>query len=108
MPSTLDGPPIIELPPLVDFPGLHEQLLDRSGIGGPWIVIVYNDEIHSFEEVQDILQEATGCDVDTAWHLTVKIDAEGRAIVYDGSEDECELVAKIIASIRLQVETDRA
>jgi ATP-dependent Clp protease adaptor protein ClpS len=108
MPSTIEETPIIELPPLVDFPGLHEQLLDRSGVGGPWIVIVYNDEIHSFDEVADILQEATGCDLETAWHLTGKIDSEGRAIVFDGSEEECELVAKIIGSIRLQVETDKA
>lgn len=76
--------------------------------GGPFIVIVFNDEVHSFDEVEEILIKATGCTMEKAEALAVEIDAKGRAICFSGDEEECGRVAAIIGSIGLQVETDRA
>ena len=94
----------------LDIPGFDERddLRERSSITGPWIVILYNCECHTFDDVEQILQKATGCSLEDAQAIAVEVDTRGRAICYSGTQEECERVAQIIASIRLQVETDRA
>jgi len=110
MAGTKSSPSIDVSPSTLDLPGFDELVDIRDGVelDGPWIVILYNCECHTFDQVIDILQVATGCPVDVAEFLAVKVDREGRAIVFNGSQEECDRVAGIIASIRLQVETDRA
>ena len=116
MPTTIDQPDTIEEPGIITppsplgLPGWDEWEDVRLGasISGPWIVILYNDDWHTFDEVIEILIKATGCTEDRAEAIAIEVDAKGRAICYDGSREECERVASIIATIRLQVETDRA
>ena len=100
----------IELPDTLDLPGLREQedIRDNADITGPWIVILYDCDCHNFDEVETILQKATGCSLEKAEAIAMEVHTSGRAVCYSGSREECERVAKIIASIRLQVETDRA
>ena len=100
----------VERPGLLDLPGLYEEddLRDRAEISGPWIVILYNCECHTFDDVERILQKATGCSLEKAQAIAIEVDTRGRAICFSGTQEECERVARIIASIRLQVETDRA
>jgi len=116
MPTTIDAPGTIERPGIAEpmsplgLPGWDEWEDVRAGanISGPWIVILYNCECHSFDDVIDILCKATGCTVERAEAIAWEVHTKGRAICFDGSQEECERVARIIASIRLQVETDRA
>ena len=75
---------------------------------GDWVVILYNCDCHTFEDVIDVLQRATGCTEDVAEFLAYKVHLDGRAIVFRSNRDKCERVAGIIGSIGLQVETDRA
>ena len=77
-------------------------------IDKPYVVIVYDDDWHSFEQVILQLQKATGCTLEKAEALAIEIDGSGRAIVFGGSPPECERVANILRQIKLQVETDRA
>ena len=100
----------IELPGTLDLPGLHEleDIRDGADIRGPWIVILYNCECHTFDDVESILQKATGCSKEKAGAIAWEVHTKGRAICFSGTQEECERVAKIIASVRLQVETDRA
>lgn len=74
----------------------------------PFIVVLYNCECHTFDDVIVQLQKATGCTLEKAEALAVEVDSTGRAIVYAGTADECERVANVLRQIRLQVETDRA
>lgn len=96
--------------PGLDLPGLYEldDIRDGADIQGPWIVILYNCECHTFDDVERILQKATGCTLQQAEAIAIEVDTRGRAICFSGSREECERVARIIASVRLQVETDRA
>ena len=76
--------------------------------GGPWVVILYNDDYHGFDEVILQVQKATGCSLETAEAITYEAHLTGRAIAYTGTAEECERVAGVLRQIRLQVETDRA
>ena len=87
-------------------PGQDEEVDVRQS--GPWIVILYNDDYHSFDEVILQLQKATGCSLETAEAIADAAHTTGRAIAYTGTLEECERVAGILRQIRLQVETDRA
>lgn len=73
----------------------------------PYIVILYNCECHTFEEVEVQLQKATGCTLEKAEAFAIEVDATGRAVVFGGAAEECERVANVLRQIRLQVETDR-
>lgn len=118
MPTTIETPETIDLPPIspdftpshLGMPGLDELTDIRDGfdLTGPWIVILYNDDWHSFDDVIAILQKATGCSYDDGEMIAWRVHTEGRAICFSGTKEECDRVAAIIATVRLQVETDRA
>jgi ATP-dependent Clp protease adaptor protein ClpS len=85
-----------------------EQVDRRDSIEHPYIVILYNCDCHTFDEVILQMQKATGCSLEKAKKVADEVDASGRAIAYSGSQEDCERVARILREIKLQVETDRA
>lgn len=87
---------------------LWEQLSSSIETEGPYIVILYNCDCHSFDEVIRQMQKATGCSLEKGEAVAWEVHTQGRAIAYTGSEEDCERVANILREIRLQVETDRA
>lgn len=74
----------------------------------PYIVIVYNDDYHTFEQVEVQLQKATGCTLEKAEAFAMEIHTTGRSVVFAGEAEKCERVASVLREIKLQVETDRA
>ncbi len=64
-------------------------------------VILYNDEIHSFDEVILQLVKATGCTTVQAESLAFEVDSRGLACVYEGEFDECLHVSSILEEIAL-------
>ena len=100
MPAVLPGKRILELPN-------EREQESTPGQGGPYVVILYNCDCHTFEQVEEQLQKATGCTLEKAEAFAIEVDTTGRAIVFSGSDEECEKVANILRQIRLQVETDK-
>jgi ATP-dependent Clp protease adapter protein ClpS len=98
--GTLTLPRITELPQVSDEEETRQQR--------PWVVILYNDDWHSFDEVVFQVQKATGCSLEEAEWITYEAHTQGRAIAYTGTMEECERVAGILRQIKLQVETDAA
>lgn len=85
------------------------ELTERAEeLGGPFVVILYNCDCHTFEQVEVQLQKATACTLEKAEALAMEIHTQGRAVVYAGEQAKCEQVAAVLRQIRLQVETDRA
>ena len=74
---------------------------------GPYVVILYNDDYHGFDEVISQVQKATGYDIERCLKITLEAHQRGRAIAFTGSSPDCERAANILRQIRLQVETDR-
>ena len=109
--STITEPSIIE--PSIAEPFIIERDEPRHERDetfhddGPYVVILYNDDHHSMDQVISQIQKATGYGMYKCIQIMLEAHTRGRAITYTGSSAECERVASILRQIRLQVETDR-
>ncbi|MFN3649122.1 MAG: ATP-dependent Clp protease adaptor ClpS [Armatimonadota bacterium] len=97
----------VETEPIIQIsPGILEQLEER--VDSPWVVILYNDDYHPYDQVVFQVQKATGCTLEKAVWITHEAHTTGRAVAFSGTLDECERVAGVLRQINLQVETDKA
>ena len=94
----------------LSIPGPEDwEMVDRSEqVDHPFVVILYNCNCHTFDEVILQMQKATGCTHERAQQVAYEVHNSGRAIAFSGSLETCEKVASILRQIKLQVETDRA
>lgn len=74
---------------------------------GPFVVILYNDDVHDIEEVVSQIQKATGYDLERCVRIMIEAHTRGRAIAFTGSQEKCNRAAAVLRQIRLQVETDK-
>ena len=70
----------------------------------PWVVVLFNDDIHSFDEVILQLQKAIGCSVSEASKITMEAHSKGKASAFRGNFAKCNEVAGILRAIGLVVE----
>ncbi len=76
-------------------------------MGNPWQVVLFNDEVHRFDEVILQLQKATGCSLERAVQLTLMVHNNGRALVYVGEKHKCERIAAILNQIQLTTSVEK-
>ena len=74
-----------------------------TGVGGH-VVIVYNNDRNTFDEVIGVLQRATGCTREEAEIETWEVHNLGKSVVHHGALEECDRAAGIIRSIGIEVE----
>jgi len=77
---------------------------NRIGGGDGYIVIVYNNEHNSYDQVISILMQATACSRDEAEIETWEVDHLGQSVVHHGGQEECERAAAVIRTIGIHVE----
>lgn len=87
--------------PTPDVDVLTEERLDD-----PWKVILFNDDIHTFDEVILQLVKATGCSLQHAERVAWKVHTEGKAVAYQGTFDECFRVNGVLREIQLITEIE--
>ncbi len=85
-------------------PEKDKTTLDKPKITRPWLVILYNDDMHSFEEVILQLQKAAGYSVLEATRVTLEAHFKGKAVAFKGRFNQCNKVAGILREIGLNVE----
>lgn len=90
----------------VVLPDLKPSDEERARPGRPWRVILYNDDVHLFEDVVLWVQKATGCALHVAEQITLTAHNTGRAVCYEGEKEECQRVAGSLRNHGLQVEVD--
>ncbi|HET6569802.1 MAG TPA: ATP-dependent Clp protease adaptor ClpS [Rhodothermales bacterium] len=92
----------------VESPGgeVAEEEEVEERLDSPWRVILYNDDIHSFEEVILQLVKATGCTDAQAEAYAWKVHTNGKASVYEGSFEECFRVQGVLREIQLVTEIE--
>ena len=67
----------------------------------PKNLVLYNDNFHSMDEVANQICKAINCDQMKAAQIMLEAHMKGRAIVFTGSLERCELVESILNEIRL-------
>ena len=72
----------------------------------PAKVVLFNDEVHTFEEVIGQIIKATGCDLSKAQALTWEVHNNGRAIVYEGEMTKCVRVSAVLEEIDLMTQIE--
>ena len=72
----------------------------------PAKVILFNDEVHSFEEVIGQIIKATGCDIHKAEALTWEVHFNGKAVVYSGEMIRCLQVSHVLEEIQLMTQIE--
>ena len=72
----------------------------------PWHVVLYNDNVHSFDQVIGWLQECCGHNIQTATMMAFQVDGMGKAIVFHGEKHKCNAVCQFLRSRGLQCEID--
>jgi len=61
-------------------------------------VVLFNDELHSYPYVVEMLTACCGISKDAAFRCAVEVDLTGRTIVYHGTYDACSVVCNKITS----------
>jgi len=81
---------------------------EKINLGQPHNVILFNDEVHSFDEVIGQIVRAIKCNPMYATSLANEAHRNGRAIVFTGNLERCELIDSILggapANLRTMVE----
>jgi len=77
------------------------EVLTEELVHSGWSVLLFNDEVHTFDEVIIQLIKATGCSRGQAEDMTWKVHLEGRARVFTGEFEECLRVEAILSMIGL-------
>jgi len=70
----------------------------------PAKVILFNDEVHTFEEVIGQLIKALRCDSAKAEVLTWEVHNSGKAAVFQGPMDECVKISGVLEEIALHTQ----
>jgi ATP-dependent Clp protease adaptor protein ClpS len=94
-------------PDVKPVPPEVEELEEKDEGGGtddPWFVVLFNDEVHTFEEVIGQLIKATGCSRSEAEDMAWTVHNEGKADVYEGTFEECFEVQSVLKEIQLVTE----
>lgn len=69
-------------------------------------VILYNDEIHTFDEVIVQLIKAIGCSPEEAESIAWEVHSKGKAKVYEGEMPDCLRVSGILEEIALNTQIE--
>ncbi len=79
----------------------------ETELGNPWQVVLFNDDVHGFDEVILQIQKATGVSLPRAAELTLRVHENGKASIYYGTREACEKVDAILSAIKLLTRVEK-
>jgi ATP-dependent Clp protease adaptor protein ClpS len=73
-------------------PDTVEELLGGTDerLDVPWIVLVWNDPVNTFNYVTFVFQKLFGYSREKATRLMLQVHHEGKAVVASGTREKCE------------------
>ena len=77
---------------------------EETRLQAPWRVVLYDDDVHTFEEVILQVMRATGCTFERAQRHTWTVHTEGKDTVYEGTFEACLRVQGVLREIELVTE----
>lgn len=82
----------------------QEELVADVDTLDAWRVVLFNDDVHTFDEVIFQIIKAVRCTRAKAEKHTWEVHNNGRSIVYSGTITECLRVSAILEEIALRTE----
>ncbi len=92
--------------PAVADPDVAESVATDERVDTPWHVILYDDDVHTFEDVIVQLVRATSCTVERAERHAWTVHTEGKDCVYTGEFFACLRVQDVLREIALVTEIE--
>ena len=90
-----------------DTETLHDiDVVESVALGNAAKVVLFNDNIHTFDEVVNQLCRATGCSEGEADEKANEVHTRGKAIVHEGDLSECLKVTSILEEIALHTQIE--
>ena len=86
----------------LEQPRGEEEVLTED----PAKVILFNDDIHTFDEVITQLVKATRCATSKAEALALEVHTNGKAVVFAGELTRCMEVSGILEEIKLMTQIE--
>lgn len=83
----------------------HDEI-DDVATEEPAKVILFNDEVHTFEEVILQLMKAIKCTQTRAEALALEVHNTGKAMVYAGEMIRCMEVSGVLEEIKLMTQIE--
>jgi ATP-dependent Clp protease adaptor protein ClpS len=72
----------------------------------PATVILFNDELHTFDEVIGQLIKALRCETAKAEALTWEVHNNGKSAVFEGPMDDCVRISGVLEEIALHTQIE--
>jgi ATP-dependent Clp protease adapter protein ClpS len=86
---------------------LEPDAIESSSGNGGWMVVIFNNDTTTMDEVVQILMEATHCDVEEAAIEMWEAHTFGKAAVHYAGKEECERAAAIIQTVGIETEVKK-
>jgi ATP-dependent Clp protease adaptor protein ClpS len=97
--------------PTADAPALpgtetETDVAVEDRVETPWTVVLYDDDVHTFDDVIVQVVKATGCTAERAARHAWTVHTEGKDRVYTGEFFECLRVQGVLREIQLVTEIE--
>jgi ATP-dependent Clp protease adaptor protein ClpS len=66
--------------------------IERKEPGGPWKVVLWDDDDHTYDYVIEMLMEICQMSMEKAFQHAVEVDTEKKTIVFEGELEHAEHV----------------
>ncbi len=80
------------------------EVQTEEKINSPWRLFLFDDDIHTFDEVIEQIMKAKGCNRSVAQDLTFQVHNNGKAIIHEGEFLECLKMEGVLKEIQLVTE----
>ena len=77
-----------------EIPAIYAQAIAQPK-DDVFLTMLYNDEVHTYQQVTDALQRACGINEMQATDHAARVDREGRSPVRVGTEEDCDEVKQV-------------
>jgi len=83
---------------------IEPDITNESTTGIPYKVILFNDDVHSFDEVINQLMIAINCSFEHARALAFETHVKGKSVVFTGDLAKCLKVSSVLEEIALHTQ----
>jgi ATP-dependent Clp protease adaptor protein ClpS len=90
----------------LERPDFAQEPTDGTDLAEPAKVILFNDDVHTFDEVITQLIKAVRCTRERAEAWALEVHTRGKACVYTGEMPECLRVSNILEEIGLHTQIE--